>query len=176
MAFRPRPSSSGLSNLRRRPATVFLRPSQPPPLQARFESRYPYPGGRPQPKSQYNRFSRPQSIKYLWQTSQAFRYGVGAAGTGAVGFIGYNMENVPVSGRRRFNWVSPEYEEQMGQRTYQQIMQEYRGRILPEYHPATRMVQRVLERLIPASGVAGQDWEVNVIDDNSQMNAFVIPG
>ncbi len=59
---------------------------------------------------------------------------------------------------------------------YQQVLQEFGNRVLPAYHPQTKMVQRVLERLIPASGMAGQDWEVHVIDDPSQMNAFVIPG
>lgn len=38
------------------------------------------------------------------------------------------------------------------------------------------MVQRVLDRLIPQSGLVDQEWEVHVIDDMSQMNAFVIPG
>ncbi|MCJ1392630.1 hypothetical protein MMC18_005500 [Xylographa bjoerkii] len=38
------------------------------------------------------------------------------------------------------------------------------------------MVHRVLNRLIPASGLEGQEWEVHVIDDKEQMNAFVIPG
>lgn len=93
-----------------------------------------------------------------------------------VGFVGYNIETVPVSGRKRFNWVKSEYEEQMGMEQYKQVKQEFRGRILPEWHPQTRLVQRVLDRLIPSSGLEGQKWEVNVIDDKEQMNAFVIPG
>ena len=101
---------------------------------------------------------------------------MGAAGTGAVGFVGYNLETVPVSGRRRFNWVNPEYEAQMGLQQYQQVVRQYQGQILPPSHPATRLVQKVLERLIPSTSLNGQNWEVNVIDDNQQMNAFVIPG
>ena len=87
-----------------------------------------------------------------------------------------NMETVPVSGRRRFNWVSPEKEEQLGLQQFQQVLRQFRGRILPAWHPNTRMVQRVLDRLIPTSGLANQAWEVYVIDDPREMNAFVIPG
>ena len=38
------------------------------------------------------------------------------------------------------------------------------------------MVNKVLERLIPAAGLEGQNWEVRVIDDPEQKNAFVLPG
>lgn len=64
----------------------------------------------------------------------------------------------------------------MGKQQYGQVINEFKGRILPEWHPHVKMVRRVLERLIPASGLDGQEWEVNVIDDEEQLNAFVIPG
>ena len=173
MAFRPKSSVWGTLCLIRRPFN-FSRP----PLQARFpqtrhQSQFPFPGRE---RAQYKRFNRAQSMKYLWQSSPAFRYGTGAAGAGAVGFIGYNIEKVPVSGRRRFNWVSPANEEEMGKQQYAQVLREFQGQILPRWHPYTMMVQRVLDRLIPASGLEGQDWEIHVIDDKEQMNAFVIPG
>ncbi len=38
------------------------------------------------------------------------------------------------------------------------------------------MVNRVLGRLIQAAGLEGQKWEVRVIDDPEEMNAFVLPG
>lgn len=60
---------------------------------------------------------------------------------------------------------------------YQQVMQEYGNKILPPSHPQSRMVQRVLDRLLPHSGLdysSGQ-WEVHVIQD-PMKNAFVIPG
>lgn len=43
----------------------------------------------------------------------------------------YNLEVVPVSGRRRFNVVSYETEEAMSRQMYQQVLQEFGGRILP---------------------------------------------
>ncbi|MCJ1478157.1 hypothetical protein MMC13_006833 [Lambiella insularis] len=176
MAFRPSLSFQALFRLPKRPVRTSSTALQPRFPQARFASQHPFPHGTPRGRPQYNRFSRSQSIKYLWQTNMAFRYGAGAVGTGFVGFVGYNIETVPASGRRRFNWVSPEYEQQMGQQRYRQIIQEYQGEFLPEWHIASRMVQRVLKRLISANGIENQDWEVHVIDDPSQMNAFVIPG
>jgi len=44
-----------------------------------------------------------------------------------------------------------------------------------DYDKRVRKVRRVLERLIPASGLTDQNWEIHVIDD-PQKNAFVIPG
>ena len=38
------------------------------------------------------------------------------------------------------------------------------------------MVNKVLQRLIPAAGLEGQNWEVKVINDPEQKNAFVLPG
>ncbi len=81
-----------------------------------------------------------------------------------------------MSGRKRFNIVSPQMEQQLAQMHYRQVVQQFGSRMLPERHPATRMVQRVLDRLIPASGVADARWEVHVIDAPDQLNAFVIPG
>ncbi|APA11626.1 hypothetical protein sscle_08g063960 [Sclerotinia sclerotiorum 1980 UF-70] len=86
-----------------------------------------------------------------------------------------NIEDVPVSGRRRFNIYSPQDMEREGQIAYRQILQQYRGHILPDWDKRSMMVQRVMSRLIPASGIDDVNWEVNVID-SEEMNAFVIPG
>jgi Zn-dependent protease with chaperone function len=54
-------------------------------------------------------------------------------------------------------------------------MQQYKGKMLPENHPMTRMCERVVARLAPATGMEGVDWKVHVIDEDIP-NAFVIPG
>jgi metalloendopeptidase OMA1, mitochondrial len=54
-------------------------------------------------------------------------------------------------------------------------MQQYEGKFLPENHPASRMCERVVARLGPATGKEGVDWKVHVIDEDVP-NAFVIPG
>jgi predicted Zn-dependent protease len=54
-------------------------------------------------------------------------------------------------------------------------MQQYQEKLLPENHPASRMCERVVARLGPATGKEGVDWKVHVIADDVP-NAFVIPG
>ena len=152
---------------------VFTRPTLLPHV--RFQSQWPFPKGRSQ-RPQYNHFNNVQSTRYLWQTNQRFRIGVGIATGATIIFIASNIEKVPVSGRWRFNWVSARYEEEMGKQQYQQLMQAYQRDILPDWHPDVKMVRKVLQRLTPNSGLEGQEWEVHVINDPEEMNAFVIPG
>lgn len=112
-----------------------------------------------------------------WSQSPNFYYHVTAISAGVGGVYVYNLETVPVSGRRRFNVISAEFEKQQGDQMYQETLQEYREQLLPPHHPKVQMVQRVLDRLIPHSGLSSEQnrWEVHVIDDNTK-NAFVIPG
>ena len=86
-----------------------------------------------------------------------------------------HLEPVPVSGRTRFMACNREEEEQMGRMAYNSIIEEYRHRILPGYHPVlyiissflfssctqySRMVQRVADNLIRVSGMQDLNWEV----------------
>ncbi|KAJ5090292.1 hypothetical protein N7532_008976 [Penicillium argentinense] len=97
-------------------------------------------------------------------------------GLGISGIYLYNTDVVEMTGRRRFNVVSHEQELKMGAETYREILATERGKILPEDHPLTRMVDRVLQRLIPEAPIPGANWKVHVINDPDQANAFVIPG
>lgn len=64
----------------------------------------------------------------------------------------------------------------MGQGQLQQILKEYQGSVVPEWDKRAVQVRRVLDRLVPASGLlADKQWSVHVIEDE-QKNAFVIPG
>ena len=144
------------------------------PLRSQSQfSRFPG-GGRRRPN--YNRFGRIEQVKNLWSTNSNFRYGVFAVGAGGAGFIIYNIERVPISGRLRFNCVSENYERQTSNGMYQQAMAQYGRKILPPDHPDSRIVQKVMDRLIPASGLSHEGWEVKVIGDRQQKNAFVLPG
>ncbi|KAH0366608.1 hypothetical protein KCU65_g5217, partial [Aureobasidium melanogenum] len=126
---------------------------------------------------QYSRFQQAGGLMRRWAARRTFYYEVGGLAGACGGFYIYNLEVVPVSGRRRFNIVSASTEQQSGQELYQQVVQEYQGRILPPSHPQHKLVQRVLNRLIPHSGLPAEtnNWEVHVIRDE-QKNAFVIPG
>jgi len=80
-----------------------------------------------------------------------------------------------VSNRYRFNVIKPEWEASLGRSMYEETVREYGSSILPTSSAEHRLVQRVLDRLIPASGLQDEQWEVHVIED-PQKNAFVIPG
>lgn len=64
----------------------------------------------------------------------------------------------------------------MGTESYREILHSERGKVLPDNHALTRMVDGVLQRLIPGIGIEGQDWRVHVIKDDGVVNAFVLPG
>lgn len=72
---------------------------------------------------------------------QQRRFWLLAAGTGGVFGAYYisNLEVVPISGRRRFMAVDQSEEEQMAKMAYKSIINEYRNRILPGYHPVIMM-------------------------------------
>ncbi|KAF3906559.1 hypothetical protein ABW20_dc0107914 [Dactylellina cionopaga] len=111
-----------------------------------------------------------------WSSRPTFYLELAGLGGLSGGFYVYNIEEVPVSGRRRFNVISPQFESQLGDGQYNQIVKEYQNRILPERDPRVIQVRRVLERLIPQSGLpSNYDWKATVID-SPETNAFVIPG
>ncbi|KAK0745250.1 peptidase family M48-domain-containing protein [Apiosordaria backusii] len=104
------------------------------------------------------------------------------ATTAGLLFYFANLETVPVSNRTRFNIYDPNSPtlQSVAEMSYKRLLielQEQGARILPEWDPRTIRVQRVMERLIPFSGMgADQDWEIFVIDAPNQANAFVLPG
>ncbi|PWN23024.1 hypothetical protein BCV69DRAFT_105917 [Microstroma glucosiphilum] len=115
-----------------------------------------------------------------------------------------HLEQVPYTGRRRFRDVSESEEADMGKEAFEQVMSQYRGKILPANHQYSVMARRVATRIIRAAedlhgldfadvehGDAASDpndttyardsvrntkWQVFVINDPSQTNAFVLPG
>lgn len=129
-----------------------------------------------QKQQQWSNFGPVYRLQYIWRTYQRPIIVVGVGG-GAI-YV-YNLEEVPVTHRRRFNLISPENEKEIlgGDSAYKMILQQYRNNILPADHPLTRQVAEVVERLLPTTGgLAGDDWRVHVIDDRGEKNAFVMPG
>ncbi|KAJ5899787.1 hypothetical protein N7495_004531 [Penicillium taxi] len=64
----------------------------------------------------------------------------------------------------------------MGEESYRQVLNSERGKILPDYHPVAKTVNRVLQRLVPQAPIEGANWKVHVIKDDNMANAFVLPG
>ncbi|KAI1639598.1 peptidase family M48-domain-containing protein [Biscogniauxia mediterranea] len=98
---------------------------------------------------------------------------------GAAVFYFSNIQTVPVSGRRRFNCFSPQTVEAASAAQVRRIEfeVEHSGRhFLSEWDPRTMMVRRVMQKLIPVSGMEDANWEIRVIEDPHTANAFVLPG
>lgn len=101
-------------------------------------------------------------------------------------FYWWNIEVVPVSGRRRFNCFSDDKVRELGDARRRQVLDtlEQKGRgFLPPDDRRVRMVHRVMARLMPVAAAgagegAADAWEVRVIDDDDprSANAFVLPG
>ncbi|KAI1611429.1 peptidase family M48-domain-containing protein [Exophiala viscosa] len=187
IAFRVGLRTASRATFRTTSNTTRSRPFSNTPLeQARryrpFDSPPQYPritaeaadGGAQQQK--WSRIAPVYRAQYIWRN---YRGVVMTFGAGGVVFYVYNLEKVPVTNRRRFNIFSPEAEKEVAgsSNEYKQQLEEYRGKILPPNHQKVKIVTRVVNRLLPTTGgLAGDDWEINVIDAPEIQNAFVMPG
>ncbi|KAF2456380.1 peptidase family M48-domain-containing protein [Lineolata rhizophorae] len=109
-----------------------------------------------------------------WASRPTFYMEIGGVGVAVGGFYVYNLEEVGVSGRRRFNIVSPEMEKEIASGAFDELRQQYKNQIVTSHHPVVWKIQRILDRLIPVSGVE-QDWELTVVN-SPEANAMVLPG
>ena len=123
----------------------------------------------------YQRFQASKGLLLRWWARPTFVYEFGGITVLFAGVYVLNLEHVPVSGRYRFNVVSPAWEKSLAASMYNETMQQYSRQLMPEHTYEHRLVKRCLERLLPHSGLQGEEWEVHVIDD-PMKNAFVIPG
>ncbi|KAJ5513038.1 Chaperone tailless complex polypeptide 1 [Penicillium fimorum] len=130
-----------------------------------------------QRQNQYNRFqgsARRPIVYRLVQNAKPHHFVV--IGVGISGLYLYNTEIVEMTGRRRFNCVSRHQELKMGEESYREVLIAEHGKVLPHNHPLTRMVDGVLQRLVPQAPIEDADWKVHVIKDDGMLNAFVLPG
>jgi len=101
---------------------------------------------------------------------------------------------LPGGGKRQAQLaLSPEQELQLGRKAYQEILDKYRGHIVPADRPEVKQVRQIMARIIRAAGIEPLqreiaanvpnfriegyhfEWEVNVLEDR-QINAFCLPG
>jgi hypothetical protein len=172
--FRTRPVQAFRTSFR-----AFQIPTQTPHNHVPFRAYQQQRFGR---GPQYKRFGSASGgisgLLFRWAARPTFYRDVGILTAGVGGVYVFNIEEVPVSGRRRFNIISPGLEEMLGKATVDQVKEQYQGQFLSDADPRVRQVKRVLERLLPyaeGEGLKNMDWEVHVIDSPEQ-NAFVAPG
>ena len=147
------------------------------PQQTRFASyKYQRFGGKSEKdgkQQQWSNYGPVYRAQYIWRN---YRPIIVVTGVGGGVFYVSNLEQVPMTGRRRFNIISPEFEKQISDQQYEDTLRQFRGKILPANHPYTEMASRVVERLLPASGLGNEEWRVHVINEPEMINAFVQPG
>lgn len=105
--------------------------------------------------------------------------GLVATAAAAAVFYLCNSQMVPVTGRRRFNFLSDDFVARAHARAADAVIYQVEaqgGHFLSDWDPRTMLVKRVMRRLIPVSGMADLDWEIRVIADSRTANAFVLPG
>lgn len=115
---------------------------------------------------------------YIWIT-------VGTTVAGITYMYFAYLDQVPLTNRRRWIATSPEFERELGDQEYRQLLQKFQAKILPPSHPATRTVTRVGERIAAASAAFCRSESVKnyqpipftytVVRDD-MANAFVLPG
>jgi len=118
---------------------------------------------------------------YIWMPF------VGLTGTVAYGYYAF-LDEVPLTKRKRWIATSPEWERQMGDREYQQLVKQFKydpnSEILPPNHRASVTVRRVGNRIAQASKTfASKNEKASIslapytytVIRNDMANAFVLP-
>ncbi|EIN04507.1 hypothetical protein PUNSTDRAFT_122835 [Punctularia strigosozonata HHB-11173 SS5] len=83
-----------------------------------------------------------------WSTQQRLLV---AVGTGLTVYYVSHLERVPETGRWRFIDSNPKMETKLGEYMHQELVQEFRGKILPPNHPLTLQIRKVVERILTAN-------------------------
>ena len=170
LALNPRAS---IPRIPARPEIQSLR--LPPPvstLQYRVYAQVRRPR-RPQPR--YQTFAGETKTSTEWLSPRKIQLLVGGCVVSTV-IYAYGREEVPITGRRRWNLISPDFVKELVAGGKEQVVEQYRGQILPRNHPISQQAEKILKRLIPASGLINEKWEIRVIDDPDTPNAFVMAG
>eukprot|EP00534_Pseudo-nitzschia_fraudulenta_P001018 CAMPEP_0201116942 /NCGR_PEP_ID=MMETSP0850-20130426/1083_1 /ASSEMBLY_ACC=CAM_ASM_000622 /TAXON_ID=183588 /ORGANISM="Pseudo-nitzschia fraudulenta, Strain WWA7" /LENGTH=295 /DNA_ID=CAMNT_0047381161 /DNA_START=384 /DNA_END=1270 /DNA_ORIENTATION=- len=91
-----------------------------------------------------------------------------------------------MTGRRRWLATSPEYEKNMGDENYRQLLAQYRSKILPRQHPTTIAIERAGKRIFLATRKFANEYGLDdsfdtrnvtfTVVDSNEANAFVLPG
>ncbi|KAH9931736.1 hypothetical protein B0H21DRAFT_781031 [Amylocystis lapponica] len=104
-------------------------------------------------RARYERFNvdpeHPFDMRKWDRTTQVFAVVVVGGGV----YYLSHLEQVPETGRWRFMDVNPKYETKLAKIAYEETLQEFKGRTLPENHPLTRHVRRVVNRILESNNL-----------------------
>ncbi|KAJ7535892.1 hypothetical protein O6H91_12G049900 [Diphasiastrum complanatum] len=80
-------------------------------------------------------------------------------GTLAIVYVTH-IQTVPYTNRKHFVLISPATERKLGEMSYRELLKEFKGKILPQYHPEVIRVSRIAQRIIESAmmGIRAEDW------------------
>ncbi|KAI9456016.1 hypothetical protein BJY52DRAFT_1277558 [Lactarius psammicola] len=107
-------------------------------------------------RAQYSRFDDhpkpgPNSPPPLFSGLQRRDVIIYTLGVGSVVYYLLHLEQVPETGRWRFMDVSPKFEAALWEASYDELSQQYGGKLLPPSHVITQHVHRVVSRILEAN-------------------------
>ena len=144
----------------------------PNTLNSRFCSTKP-----PRLGSRSNNSNTGQIPTYIWMGA-----GVPVVATGY--FYYRYLDTAPLTNRKRWIATSPEWERQLGDSEYKQLLNQFRGKILPKDHRASITVNRVGSRIAKAANKFCDEHRIENFKSTSptftvvrsdMANAFVLP-
>ncbi|SCV06195.1 LANO_0H24190g1_1 [Lachancea nothofagi CBS 11611] len=136
---------------------------------------------------QYQRFNNKQSKSFsqLLVDPTSRKYLAFALGGGSLFYITH-LEEAPVTGRTRFMWLPRSLELKIGNYSYNSMLGQTKGSILPANNPLTVKVTKIFDRIVDAAQrdpsidkqlLEGVNWQIHIVDDpKAPPNAFVLPG
>lgn len=128
--------------------------------------------------STYRRFNNRTTASHFIYDPNFRKYAGGFLVLSGIFYVA-NLEPAPVSGRRRFIWISEGLEKKIGDYTYKQVLAENRGKLLPSNHPVSQKVTNIFKKILAVSPIdeSHLDWKVHIVNDpRAPPNAFVLPG
>ncbi|KAF9650414.1 hypothetical protein BDM02DRAFT_1433520 [Thelephora ganbajun] len=139
-------------------------------------SRPPLSPKSPSTLNAFRKFSstRPQNAKYVRfevDPEQPLNYKRWSTGTQVFGgilvlsaaYYVVHLETVPETGRWRFMDVSPKFETRMAKASHEQLLEDFRGKILPPNHPLTQAVRDIVTNILEASDLGSLKMEPTFI-------------
>ncbi|SCU85362.1 LAME_0D01068g1_1 [Lachancea meyersii CBS 8951] len=137
--------------------------------------------------SQYRRFNNRQSksLSELVLDPTSRKYLALMFGGGSLFYLTH-LEEAPVSGRIRFIWLPRSLELKIANYSYNSMLKQTKGSILPTNNPLTIKVSRIFSQIVEAAQkdptidkqlLENIQWQVHIVDDpKAPPNAFVLPG
>jgi predicted Zn-dependent protease len=94
---------------------------------------------------------------------------------GAIGYILFNRQSVPITGRTQIVGMSKEQEAALGLQSFRQIMA--KERIITGTREAD-LIREIGGKLVAANNLKSSNiqWSFNLIDNSETVNAFALPG